>query len=164
MSLFKFTCCCDTTSPPLSDKGDRLAWTRPYSLHAIGLAYGLVNLSRAQAQRVNRETESSTGTNQETAPVLHAWAKNSLLSGISDGRARTTLCYLDLSATIAEGDDSVDVGAVGLEAAAGVGRFKELQMTNKESRVRSSLNGHRHRGLGAGHAGFNWSWQWIINC
>lgn len=48
------------------------------------------------------------------------------------------------------------MGAVGLEAAAGVGGLKELQMTNKESGVRSSLNGHRHRGLGAGHAGFNW--------
>lgn len=76
--------------------------------------------------------------------------KTNYCSGISDER------YLDLSATIVEGDDSVDVGAVGLEAAAGVGGLKELQMTNKESGVRSSLNGHRHRGLSAGHAGFNW--------
>lgn len=96
------------------------------------------------------------GIIQETAHVPHAWSKNVLLSEISDRR------YLDLSATIVEGDDSVDVGAVGLEAAAGVGGLKELQMTNKESGVRSSLNGHRHRGLSAGHTGFNWSRQWII--
>lgn len=68
-----------------------------------------------------------------------------------------TLCYLDLSATSVEGDDTDDVSAVGvcLEAAHSLAGVNEPQMFLVESGECRLLNLHCHCGLIADHIGFN---------
>jgi len=75
-----------------------------------------------------------------------------------------TAGYLDLSATRVEGDDTDDVGAVGvsLEAAGGVGGVAEAKMILLESKEGRFVNLHCHRGFTAGHFGFDWNKKHIL--